>query len=221
MEHTGMVKMFKLLSMEHTGMVNMFKSLEESWLKGFFGVFDSVFEGALIEFFVNIKVIVDHQTIKRNKEGDMKVEYRMLHDIVAKSLCTKSGSFDVVTTEKLEIMVVISVGLKRVKADLGESVALHPIMVLKNRSILNYLKNNQAVAQAGETSKQSRDIANENKFTAEGLQLLTKKKPDKEAVEKKKNHKVVVVTKQMVAGGQAGPEVKVWDQLRRGYASSG
>ncbi|KZV30625.1 hypothetical protein F511_11142 [Dorcoceras hygrometricum] len=42
----------------------------------------------------------------------MKVEYRLLHDIVEKSLSAKAGSFDVVTMEKFEIMVAISVGIK-------------------------------------------------------------------------------------------------------------
>ncbi|KZV19196.1 hypothetical protein F511_19076 [Dorcoceras hygrometricum] len=47
-----------------------------------------------------------------NKKKDMKVEYRMLHDIVAKSLSAKAISLDLVTTKKLEMMVAISVGLK-------------------------------------------------------------------------------------------------------------
>ncbi|KZV36162.1 hypothetical protein F511_22830 [Dorcoceras hygrometricum] len=42
-----------------------------------------------------------------NKKKDMKIEYRFLHDIVAKSLSAKAGSFDVVTTEKFEMMVVL------------------------------------------------------------------------------------------------------------------
>ncbi|KZV23465.1 hypothetical protein F511_35019 [Dorcoceras hygrometricum] len=47
-----------------------------------------------------------------NKKKDMKVEYRLLHDIVAKSMSAKAGSFDVVTMEKFEMMLVISTGLK-------------------------------------------------------------------------------------------------------------
>ncbi|KZV32872.1 serine carboxypeptidase-like 42 [Dorcoceras hygrometricum] len=39
-------------------------------------------------------------------------EYRLLHDIVAKSLSTKSRSFDVVNTKIFEMMVAISIGLK-------------------------------------------------------------------------------------------------------------
>ncbi|KZV45372.1 hypothetical protein F511_18330 [Dorcoceras hygrometricum] len=47
-----------------------------------------------------------------NKKKDMKMEYRLLHDIVAKTLCAKAGSFDVVKSEKFDLMVAITVGLK-------------------------------------------------------------------------------------------------------------
>ncbi|KZV36562.1 hypothetical protein F511_23591 [Dorcoceras hygrometricum] len=46
-----------VLSMEHIGMVRMFKSMEEIGLKGFLEVSGTVFEGAVIEFFANTKVI--------------------------------------------------------------------------------------------------------------------------------------------------------------------
>ncbi|KZV26662.1 hypothetical protein F511_25653 [Dorcoceras hygrometricum] len=45
------------------------------------------------------------------KKKDLLFEYRLLHDIVAKSLCAKAGSFDKVTCEKFELMVAISAGL--------------------------------------------------------------------------------------------------------------
>ncbi|KZV54208.1 hypothetical protein F511_13841 [Dorcoceras hygrometricum] len=153
-----------------------------------------------------------------NKKKDMKVEYRLMHDIVVKSLCANAGSFDVVTSEKFDMTVAVSASLMvnwghimfqtliamvympskqsqgfavplsillewLVKADLGKSVALHPLKVLNNRSVLTYMKKNQT------------------------------KKPEKEMVENKKEKvvvkkqkaKVVVVTKKMVAGSQAGP----------------
>ncbi|KZV35899.1 hypothetical protein F511_10366 [Dorcoceras hygrometricum] len=47
-----------------------------------------------------------------NKKKEMKMEYILLHDIVAKALCAKAGSFDVVTNEKFYLMVAISAGLK-------------------------------------------------------------------------------------------------------------
>ncbi|KZV56703.1 hypothetical protein F511_30048 [Dorcoceras hygrometricum] len=47
-----------------------------------------------------------------SKKKGMKFEYRLLHDIVAKALCAKAGSFDVVTSEKFDLMVAITAGLK-------------------------------------------------------------------------------------------------------------
>ncbi|KZV31473.1 hypothetical protein F511_28359 [Dorcoceras hygrometricum] len=45
------------------------------------------------------------------KKREMHFEYRLLHDIVAKSLCAKAGSFDPVTCEKFEFMTAISAGI--------------------------------------------------------------------------------------------------------------
>ncbi|KZV53606.1 hypothetical protein F511_26870 [Dorcoceras hygrometricum] len=42
----------------------------------------------------------------------MKMEFRLLHDIVARALCAKAGSFDMVTREKFDLMVAITSGLK-------------------------------------------------------------------------------------------------------------
>ncbi|KZV22821.1 hypothetical protein F511_12965 [Dorcoceras hygrometricum] len=47
-----------------------------------------------------------------NKKKEMKVECQLLHDIVAKALCAKAGSFDAVTSEKFDLMVDISASLK-------------------------------------------------------------------------------------------------------------
>ncbi|KZV48096.1 hypothetical protein F511_02709 [Dorcoceras hygrometricum] len=45
------------------------------------------------------------------KKREMHFKYLLLHDIVAKSLCAKAGSFDSVTCEKLEFMTAISAGI--------------------------------------------------------------------------------------------------------------
>ncbi|KZV47017.1 hypothetical protein F511_16404 [Dorcoceras hygrometricum] len=47
----------------------------------------------------------------------MKMEFCLLHNIVAKALCAKAGSFDMVTSEKFDLMVEISAGLKVVGDD--------------------------------------------------------------------------------------------------------
>ncbi|KZV20850.1 hypothetical protein F511_40600 [Dorcoceras hygrometricum] len=107
-----------------------------------------------------------HPSQPPNKNKDLKVEYRLLHDIVAKSLCTKAGSFDVVMSEKLEMMVAIIRRFEVFSGEAGEgrpgeSVALHPFKVLNHRSVLTYMKKNQAVPKAGEASKKSGDTTSE------------------------------------------------------------
>ncbi|KZV40212.1 hypothetical protein F511_27598 [Dorcoceras hygrometricum] len=43
-----------------------------------------------------------------SKKREMKIEYRLLHDIVSKALCAKAISFDMVTSEKLNFMIAIT-----------------------------------------------------------------------------------------------------------------
>ncbi|KZV58057.1 hypothetical protein F511_37465 [Dorcoceras hygrometricum] len=89
-----------VLAMEHTGMVRMFKSLEETGLKGFQEVSNSVFEGAFTEFFANAKVIAG--------------------TIVLVAMVNNPNR------QSQGFAVQISVLLKQlVKADLGEAVKLH------------------------------------------------------------------------------------------------
>ncbi|KZV54835.1 hypothetical protein F511_39140 [Dorcoceras hygrometricum] len=102
--------------------------------------------------------VTDIPFMTSNKKKDMKVEYRPLHDIVAKSLSSKIGSFDVVTTERFEIIVAISTGLKinwvhfLFKTLVGMvSLPGNSLQVLNNKSVLTYMKKNQAAPQAGET----------------------------------------------------------------------
>ncbi|KZV54838.1 hypothetical protein F511_37172 [Dorcoceras hygrometricum] len=47
-----------------------------------------------------------------SKKKKIKIEFHLLHDIVAKALCAKAGSFDMVTTEKFDLMVAITARLK-------------------------------------------------------------------------------------------------------------
>ncbi|KZV22072.1 hypothetical protein F511_35364 [Dorcoceras hygrometricum] len=124
----------------------------------------------------------------------MNIEFRLLHNIVSKALCANAGSFDMVTSEKFDLMVAISAGLEvnwaqilfntliamvnnpsrqspgyavqisvmlgnLVKADLGESVKLHPQKVLTDKSVATYVKKNLKVTPVGESKKQTEDTA--------------------------------------------------------------
>ncbi|KZV56917.1 hypothetical protein F511_21808, partial [Dorcoceras hygrometricum] len=46
-----------------------------------------------------------------SKKREMEIEYSLLHDIVAKSLCAKARSFDTVTYENFNLMVAIYTGI--------------------------------------------------------------------------------------------------------------
>ncbi|KZV58740.1 hypothetical protein F511_18765 [Dorcoceras hygrometricum] len=100
-----------------------------------------------------------------SKKREMKIEFRLLHDIVAKALCSKAGSFDVVTSEKFDLMVAISTGLKisvllekLVKTDIEESVKLQPQKVLTNKSVQMYIKKNLDVKPTRETSNRPKKL---------------------------------------------------------------
>ncbi|KZV49668.1 hypothetical protein F511_24136 [Dorcoceras hygrometricum] len=171
-----------VLAMEHTGMVvagTVISFVANRKLALMKDVFAEAF-GLLIEVmasFLDIptQTVVDMRSrfsgsvvpIRGpNKKKEMKMEYHLLHDIVAKALCAKAGSFDMVTGEKFDQMVAITAELKLsvllerlVKADLGESVKLHTQKVLNNKSVHNYIKKNLNVVPAGESSKQTEDKA--------------------------------------------------------------
>ncbi|KZV47949.1 hypothetical protein F511_38526 [Dorcoceras hygrometricum] len=77
-----------------------------------------------------------------SKKKEMKVEYSLLKDIVAKSLTAKVGSFDAITTEQFESQgYILQIG-KLLETftgvDLGESMALHPLKVLNAKSAHTY-----------------------------------------------------------------------------------
>ncbi|KZV23576.1 hypothetical protein F511_32863 [Dorcoceras hygrometricum] len=104
------VEFESVLAVEHTGMVRMFNTLEDTGLKGFLVASGSVYESSILEFFANAKVITGtvisfianrklaltkdvfaeaFRLWAPRKKKEMKVEYMLLHDIVAKALCAK------------------------------------------------------------------------------------------------------------------------------------
>ncbi|KZV14212.1 hypothetical protein F511_44088 [Dorcoceras hygrometricum] len=134
-----------------------------------------------------------------SKKKEMKMEFRLLHDIVAKPLCAKAGSFDMVTSEKFDLMVAISADLNvlredLVKADLGESVNMHPQKVLTSKSVLTGTEGGDSLI-AQPVGKEKRVVE-----------------------KKKKKEKVKVVEKKPeVAGSQAAPKIIVRHQLGRRF----
>ncbi|KZV37750.1 Transcripteion factor [Dorcoceras hygrometricum] len=95
--NTLQVDFESVLAMEHSGMVDMFKALENTGLKGFLNATGSVYEAAVVVFFAYVKVIAE----------------------------TIAGSFDMVTNEKLDLIVAISAGLKLYELEVQNPVNEH------------------------------------------------------------------------------------------------
>ncbi|KZV50749.1 hypothetical protein F511_30520 [Dorcoceras hygrometricum] len=153
-----------VLSMEDAGMVKMFRRLEQSGLRGFLGAFRSVFEATLNQFFVNASVIAGTvvSTLENRKMViTLTIFVEMFHH-PTEGLVNFSGlPAQAVADMKLLFStqycgeVILSILLKKlVKADLGESVTLHPLKVFNNKSVLTYMKKNQVAPQASEPKKE-------------------------------------------------------------------
>ncbi|KZV48357.1 pentatricopeptide repeat-containing protein [Dorcoceras hygrometricum] len=92
------------------GMVQMFKALESSGLRGFLGCYSAIYEAALVDFFHNASLKTSC------KKREMKFEFRLLNDILEKTITVKARSFDAVTHERF-LMMAVSHG--RVKINWG------------------------------------------------------------------------------------------------------
>ncbi|KZV49324.1 hypothetical protein F511_37510 [Dorcoceras hygrometricum] len=126
-----------VLSMEHEGMVKMKMVITKD---AFLVTFQLPTDGMVGFTDLPAKEVVERKMVfsgtgvpfrPPNKNKDMKVEYRLLHDIVSKALYAKADSFDVVTLEKLEIMVEISEGLKLPEANVEPTKAVEAQTVTK------------------------------------------------------------------------------------------
>ncbi|KZV32006.1 hypothetical protein F511_35510 [Dorcoceras hygrometricum] len=123
-----------VLTMDHECMVAMFEELVETGLKDFLGCPRVIYEDELIEFFqngsvrdgilvstVNGKIVEISEELfvetfqlpieTSGKKRKMKFEFRLLNDILAKSVTVKAGSFDEVTLEHLQMMAAINGGI--------------------------------------------------------------------------------------------------------------
>ncbi|KZV29927.1 hypothetical protein F511_41860 [Dorcoceras hygrometricum] len=121
---------------DNEGMQKMFKALETSGLRGFLGCKPVLYQSELGQFF-DTALVQDEDitgaisgkyftvTPSRrifSKSGEhvdthgkkifLKYEYRLLNDILEKSIMVKAGSFDAVTNERFQMMTAIHFGLK-------------------------------------------------------------------------------------------------------------
>ncbi|KZV32775.1 hypothetical protein F511_26976 [Dorcoceras hygrometricum] len=102
-----------VLAMGEPGMVSMFQALIASGLQGFLGCPAVVYEDALVEFFANgtvrdgIVSLSGEPVILSVSKNQMKMHYRLLCDIMAKSISVKAGSFNAITVENFSLMTVV------------------------------------------------------------------------------------------------------------------
>ncbi|KZV06997.1 hypothetical protein F511_45521 [Dorcoceras hygrometricum] len=123
--------------MDNPGMVSMFKALTASGLLGFLGCPAVIYEAALIDFFKNALVwdgvvistvagkLVEIseeffaetfelpvEVSMSGKKKEMKIDFRLLCDIMAKTISVKAGSFDAMTQEKFLMIAGITCGVQ-------------------------------------------------------------------------------------------------------------
>ncbi|KZV21591.1 dystroglycan-like [Dorcoceras hygrometricum] len=119
--------------MDDPGMLSMFQALMASGLEGFLGCPAVIYEAALVDFFENASVrdgvvfsTVHGVTVEiseqlfaetfelplEGKKREMKFEYRILCDIMAKTISVKAGSFNAITMEKFLMLTAIVCGVR-------------------------------------------------------------------------------------------------------------
>ncbi|KZV40593.1 hypothetical protein F511_09350 [Dorcoceras hygrometricum] len=152
--------------MADAGMVQMFKALESSGLRGFLGCSSTIYEAALVEFFQNASVRDDKvvstvqgksifisEELKTScRKREMKFEFRLLNDILAKTVTVKAGSFDAVTHKRFLMMSAIHGGVKicillkgAPDLNLGESKDFPPLKILAAKTIGTYVSKNKNI----------------------------------------------------------------------------
>ncbi|KZV14503.1 hypothetical protein F511_42902 [Dorcoceras hygrometricum] len=117
---------------DNAGMVEMFKSMEATGLRGFLGCPTGKFVAITEDRFAGVFGFTDLSEVPKNrvydarsafsksgeqviisgKKRQMKFEFRLLNDILAKSVTVKAGSFDAVTSERFLLMTAIHFGIK-------------------------------------------------------------------------------------------------------------
>ncbi|KZV34652.1 ABC transporter-like domain containing protein [Dorcoceras hygrometricum] len=114
---------------DNAEMVNMFKALESTGIRGFLGCPSVLYDQELEQFFDTALVqdnditgVVSGKTLLLLMIGEpvstsckkrlLKYEFRLLNDILEKSITVEAGSFDVVTHERFLMMTAIHFRIK-------------------------------------------------------------------------------------------------------------
>ncbi|KZV19087.1 hypothetical protein F511_10138 [Dorcoceras hygrometricum] len=79
------------------------------------------------------------------EKREMKFEFRLLCDILAKSITVKAGSFDAVTHERFLMMTAIYGGIKNL--ELGDSKEFPPLKILTAKTVGRYIAINEKIGE--------------------------------------------------------------------------
>ncbi|KZV51357.1 splicing factor 3B subunit 1-like [Dorcoceras hygrometricum] len=169
---------------DNDGMVKMFRALEYTGLRGFLGCPSVLYEKELEQFFDTALVkdneifCVIHQVPKNlvfdarslfSKSGEpvkpsckkreVKYEFRLLNDILAKSVTVKAGSFDAEMADKTfkrakGYAAQICVLLKGDPAvTLEESKTFPPLKIISAKTVGTYVATNKTIDARGESDE--------------------------------------------------------------------
>ncbi|KZV32763.1 pentatricopeptide repeat-containing protein mitochondrial [Dorcoceras hygrometricum] len=196
--NTNQVHFASVLAMDNSEMVAMFEALVASGLNDFLGCMSDIFESALIEFYHNASVQDDKvvSTVQGKlveiseeifartfqlmlstscKKRELKIEYRLLSDIVEKSITVKAGSFDAVTHERFLFMTVIF-GVRRY-ISINDKIAVDSVEGLAGKSRVKKTPVKRA------TSKKRPAVAIEEQVVKKKRTLKVKAAPSKAKLE--------------------------------------
>ncbi|KZV29208.1 hypothetical protein F511_37746 [Dorcoceras hygrometricum] len=164
-----------------------------------------------------------------SKKKEMKMEFLLLHDLLAKVPCVKDGSFDMVTSKNFDLIVAISAGLKVNWAQILFNTLLamvnNPTRQSQGYAIqISVLLENLVKADLGESVKMQTQkvlttksvvtyvkknlkvwllVGQETRVVEKKKAVSTKKKADTTEVDNKKKKRVKkVVTSQTVEAGR-------------------
>ncbi|KZV57253.1 SET domain protein 2 isoform 1 [Dorcoceras hygrometricum] len=140
------------------------------------------------------------------KKSHMKIEYRLLCDIMAKSISVKAGSFNAITVEKFSMLTAVVCGISLLlenipNLELGESSEFPASKILTEKTVHRYVSINDKVGAEEATGAPKTKAASKKRPAAVlGDEPVVKKKRTmkKKSSSSKVNLEIVVVAQEAV-----------------------
>ncbi|KZV27750.1 hypothetical protein F511_40607 [Dorcoceras hygrometricum] len=121
------------------------------------------------------------------KKRLMKYEYRLLNDILAKSVTVTAGSFDDVTHERFLMMTAIHFGIQGDPiVTIGEATSFPPLKILSAKTVKTYIATNETIDARGKADEpgvakiarsKKRPIATDDEPASTRKKRTSKEKP--------------------------------------------